>query len=107
MEAFWTLWRRLKGDVLHHGDCPNPRGTDQYVAREWGRRTGRRARAHPADWKTHGKAAGPFRNREMMTHCVALIAFPGGRGTKTCVDAARQQGKPVYYVIEHQNSETA
>lgn len=45
----------------------------------------------PADWSRHGKAAGPIRNQEMVTHGKAdlVAAFPGGRGTEDlCARAA-------------------
>lgn len=36
----------------------------------------------PANWKKHGKAAGPIRNKEMLDSGIdLLIAFPGGKGT--------------------------
>lgn len=43
-----------------------------------------------ADWDTHGKAAGPIRNREMLKAYpdAVVVAFPGGRGTDNCVKTA-------------------
>ena len=35
----------------------------------------------PADWKSHGRAAGPVRNRKMAEYADAVALFPGGRGT--------------------------
>jgi len=48
----------------------------------------------PADWKTHGRAAGPIRNQKMLTeHKPDLVlAFPGGRGTADMVRRARAAG---------------
>lgn len=63
----------------------------------------------PADWGKHGRAAGPIRNRQMLTHihnyCQAservlgpqavrclLVAFPGGKGTASCVKTAQDLG---------------
>lgn len=50
-----------------------------------------------ADWKTHGRRAGPIRNYEMLdtTKPDLVIAFPGGRGTADCVRQARKLGIPV------------
>ena len=55
-----------------------------------------------ADWEKHGRAAGPIRNREMLT-CGAqlLIAFPGGHGTENCVKQARELGIPVLRVEDN------
>ncbi|GAK03277.1 phage chromosome segregation protein [Geomicrobium sp. JCM 19037] len=49
---------------------------------------------YPADWSTHGKAAGPIRNREMAANADALAAFWDGksRGTKNMIDEARNKG---------------
>lgn len=56
----------------------------------------------PADWKTHGKAAGPIRNREMAKYADAVIVFWDGvsRGTKNMRELAQQYQLPlktVYY----------
>ena len=42
-----------------------------------------------ADWIKHGKAAGPIRNKEMLTHLPDLVvAFPGGSGTQNMIAQA-------------------
>ena len=48
----------------------------------------------PADWKKHGRAAGPIRNQEMLDKHAPhmIIAFPGGRGTADMVSRARKAG---------------
>lgn len=45
---------------------------------------------YPADWETHGRAAGPIRNQEMlnMEHPDLVVAFPGGRGTANMIRLA-------------------
>jgi len=45
-------------------------------------------------WDIHGKAAGPLRSRRMLEEHQPdfVIAFEGGRGTKACVDIARELG---------------
>lgn len=55
----------------------------------------------PADWTTHGKAAGPIRNRQMLDYADALIAVWDGksRGTANMVGIARAKGIPIHEVI--------
>jgi hypothetical protein len=45
----------------------------------------------PADWKKHGKAAGPIRNREMGAYATHCIAFHDGisRGTADMIKVAK------------------
>lgn len=49
---------------------------------------------YPADWNTHGKAAGPIRNAQMANSADALIAFWDGKshGTKSMINIARSKG---------------
>ncbi len=53
--------------------------------------------AHPADWTTHRKAAGPIRNQQMVNLKPDLVvAFPtGGPGTRGCIAMARKAGLSV------------
>ena len=55
---------------------------------------------HPADWKRHGRAAGPIRNEEMAEVSDALIAFWDGksRGTRSMIEIARRKGLQVAVV---------
>lgn len=51
-----------------------------------------------AQWKVHGKAAGPIRNGKMVASGADIaLAFPIGesRGTRDCIDQARAAGIPV------------
>ena len=52
---------------------------------------------YPADWKRHGKAAGPIRNAEMAEVADALIAFWDGQshGTKSMIELAKRKGLQV------------
>jgi hypothetical protein len=55
-----------------------------------------------ADWKTHGKSAGPIRNQEMVraslslfdrTKTLGLAIWDGkSRGTKDCIDRMKKAG---------------
>lgn len=51
---------------------------------------------YPADWKTHGKAAGPIRNKQMLEEGKPdlVVAFPGGTGTANMVKQAKEKGVP-------------
>lgn len=80
--------------VLIHGAC---RGLD-LMAAQVARRLGWTVESHPADWATHGKAAGPLRNQEMVnTGADICLAFPlpESRGTRDCMERARLAGIPV------------
>lgn len=52
---------------------------------------------YPADWKTHGKAAGYIRNKQMLEEGKPnfVLAFPGGKGTANMVKLAEDAGVPV------------
>ena len=84
-------------DTLAHGDA---RGVDT-LAKEWAERKGITPTPFPADWDTHGTAAGPIRNSEMVNWAVAqrdhqrkvvFIAFPGSKGTADCLRKAKRAG---------------
>ena len=85
----------LRPATIVHGDA---RGADSYselIASSYGHTTER----HPADWKAHGRAAGPIRNQKMLDGGADLvIAFPGGRGTADMVSRARKAGVVVLEV---------
>lgn len=51
----------------------------------------------PADWKTHGRSAGPIRNKQMLdeSHPDLCMWFPGGNGTRSMISLARVAGVPV------------
>jgi cysteine synthase len=78
---------------LMHGGA---RGVDQ-IAAEWARTKPEIQRfvCH-ANWKAHGRAAGPMRNLRMLEWKPDLVvAFPGGRGTTNMVNQAKVAGVPV------------
>ena len=52
----------------------------------------------PADWRKHGKSAGPIRNRQMADYADQLIAVWDGvsRGTADMIERARYNGLVVY-----------
>jgi hypothetical protein len=47
----------------------------------------------PADWKAHGRAAGPIRNRQMAAAADACMVFDGGGpGSRSMVEEAEAAG---------------
>lgn len=58
----------------------------------WAAKRGVWFERYEADWKTHGRAAGPIRNQQMLDResPELVIAFPGGRGTEDMVTRARE-----------------
>lgn len=68
--------------VLIHGDAS---GADR-LSGEWAESRGIQVEARPADWKKHGRAAGPIRNSQMLDERPDIVvAFPGGKGTADMV----------------------
>ena len=67
------------------------------LAREWCKREPSIHMVNePADWRAHGRAAGPIRNQRMLEHKPDIvIAFAGGRGTADMVRRAKAAGVPV------------
>ncbi len=86
----------LNPEVVFVGDCPT--GADD-MAREYCADAGVNFLVYRADWKKHGKAAGPIRNKEMLLDAdkrsggdFIVVAAPGGRGTENCIMQAREMG---------------
>lgn len=75
--------------VIHGG----AQGADR-IAREWCICRKVECRGYAADWKRHGRAAGPIRNQRMLDDGKPdlVIAFPGGRGTADMVRRAIATG---------------
>lgn len=103
--------------LLVHGACyPKanrvtralPRESLDYLAGLWASNNGVDQKPFPADWNTHGRAAGPIRNKEMLewagsqyvkgSNLVIFMAFPGGKGTNGCFNEAYKLGK--FYMID-------
>lgn len=53
------------------------------------------------DWKKHGYAAGPIRNKQIVEACDAMIAFWDGEstGTKDSIKQCQKAGKPVKVIL--------
>jgi hypothetical protein len=82
------------GVTIIHGCCPT--GTDRW-ADEWAVVNWCNIAEYPADWRTHGRTAGPIRNQRMIDDGKPdlVVAFPGGRGTADMVRRAEAAGIPV------------
>ncbi len=67
------------------------------MAANWAQNHGIRNEKYPADWKKHGKAAGPIRNKQMLEEGKPdwVIAFPGGNGTEHMCSIAERAGVKV------------
>ncbi len=68
-------------------------GVDK-IAEHWAARNALPCDVYEANWKTHGKAAGPKRNQRMLKESKPdlVVAFPGGRGTADMVRRAKTAG---------------
>ena len=69
----------------------------ELFAKEWSCKL----KVFPADWNTHGKAAGPIRNKQMADYADSLLLIWDGesRGSRNMKETMLKLGKPVYEVI--------
>jgi hypothetical protein len=91
----WLRDEHPELEIIHGGAT----GADALAA-EWAEARKVKATAFPADWKAHGRAAGPIRNRQMLAKLMAhgverncaigVVAFPGGAGTTDMVVTAQK-----------------
>lgn len=81
--------------IVHGGAQGADEGAD-----DWARSEGYKVQVFKADWKKHGKAAGPIRNQQMIDvgQPDIVIAFPGGKGTADMVSRTSAPGVPVIEV---------
>ena len=82
--------------LIIHGAAP---GADSLAAL-WADARSIPALAFPADWRTHGRAAGSIRNARMLAEGKpdVVIEFSGGRGTADMVAKARRAGMHVVQI---------
>ena len=107
-EVWNWLERHLKSEIQHlrkpgqksvsvsciiHGGA---RGADEGAA-SWGESEHAKVLCFPANWKKHGRSAGPIRNQQMIDSGKpdVCVAFPGGRGTADMVSRAASVGIPI------------
>lgn len=76
-----------------HG-CASGADSEAFI---WSQMVGALHAPFRADWRAHGKAAGPIRNQRMIDEGKPdlVVAFPGGRGTDDMVRRARSAGVEV------------
>lgn len=69
------------------------RGADA-LAKAWALSEGIPGKTFAADWTSHGRAAGPIRNQQMLDEGKPelVVAFPGGRGTADMCRRAEKAG---------------
>jgi hypothetical protein len=92
LNDFWHIDMGFTPFTIIHGGA---RGADNLAAR-WAYDNKMKVESYPADWNTHGKAAGPIRNQQMLdTGIDVVIAFPGGRGTQHMINIAKKAGVEV------------
>lgn len=92
-------WVARQMDAIHTTDAIHTliqggaTGADR-LARRWAYTVGIKVKEYPADWSTHGPAAGPIRNQQMLDaeRPDLVVAFPGGRGTADMVRRAKAAG---------------
>lgn len=84
------------------GDAP---GAD-YWAWQWALDREIPVTQYYADWDKYGRAAGPIRNKQMLTEnpdITIVLAFPGGKGTENMLKLAREAGVPEVWYEEKKN----
>lgn len=94
-------YARIKLNEMHYNIAPTlviqggcMTGADMLV-RDWAKSFGVPCATFHANWRYHGRAAGPIRNRSMAKVADVCMIFPGGRGTSSMKTAARKNGLKV------------
>ena len=97
----WEMFSSAMSDLVRLRGMPrniihgSADGADR-LASYWAEKHALDMQTFPADWKKHGRAAGPIRNQEMIERKPDfVVAFPGGRGTADMVRRARDAGVDV------------
>lgn len=88
----------LPGDIWIIAGGAN--GADA-AAYDWAVTNWCRVTEYPADWKRHGRRAGPMRNTRMLDENPTIelvVAFPGGPGTADMVRQARARNICVWEI---------
>jgi predicted Rossmann-fold nucleotide-binding protein len=100
MQAFVLHYSPRQLDLLINGGAD---GADSLAA-QWARDNGIEVMTVIADWRTHGKKAGPMRNEKMIRlgQPDLVVAFPGGRGTEDVIRRAKANDIPVLEIPDEE-----
>lgn len=73
-------------------------GGADYYAHVWAKKTNCPEVEEPADWDRYQKRAGMIRNQLMLDRWspTAVLAFPGGPGTRNMMSLSERAGLPVW-----------
>lgn len=87
-------WLHLEPYEITEVVSGGARGVDK-SGEQWAEDNSRPYRVFPADWDTHGRAAGPIRNQEMADYAdIALVFWDGrSRGTLSMISEMAQRRK--------------
>lgn len=96
----WLLLEHRISEVV----CGGATGADDY-GRRWGNFRQVPVRIFRADWKKHGKKAGPLRNDKMAKYANGCIVFPGGKGSKNMVEQAQKNDLILYNLMDKKDLE--
>lgn len=96
-EGVWEVLNLLRPLEVAHGKCPT--GVDSFTA-DWCRMSGTPVQEFPANWERYGRSAGPLRNTTMLFQFKPnlVVVFPGGAGTRSCLEYAKKYLLPVVLV---------
>ena len=90
--------------MLGHGACAVGDGGADILAENWAKKNEIPYFGFPARFATgtRGSAEGPLRNQRMLDIVKPdlVVAFPGGRGTKNCVEEAEKRGIKILRIGE-------
>lgn len=105
------LWRTLDGLDTPAGiirrvadgasdDVTGPYVGADYWGHQWALARGKATSRYHADWKAHGRSAGPRRNEFMLKEVrpEIVVAFQGGSGTASMIGIAHRAGVRVIEV---------
>ncbi|MBR6743206.1 MAG: DUF2493 domain-containing protein [Clostridia bacterium] len=85
---------RKENDIVILSGCAS--GADA-LGEHYAKENGFEIERYPADWDTHGKSAGPKRNKQMAEVSDYVICFwdEKSKGTKSLIDYTKSFNKPI------------